>query len=340
MKDAVGRQFGVDLSAVPVDRSPAAALESAGLGATAFTDGRGVHIPARVGSLDSSGGRAVLAHELTHVAQRMAHPGPVPEESSPRGRSLERQAVRVQQAVAAAPAAGVSSALAAAVEAPARLPVRAPGGTPVPSAGRADAGREAPGPRTADPPAAMAGTPPVRTTAAPAAPTGTDRAVAPPVMPLAAAAVATRLPSAPPPTVPTAAGAAAVPAPAAPAAPVARPAPSVDPAAMDAVMSRLGQVEALADELLARQSAPITAHAPGARSMPAPAPAALPVGPVQRICEPGSSSDTHSHHIPPSPKELEKLARLLFPVLRHELRAGLREDRDRSGLLTDMYGTW
>ncbi|HEX5268689.1 MAG TPA: hypothetical protein VFW24_18130, partial [Acidimicrobiales bacterium] len=85
--------------------------------------------------------------------------------------------------------------------------------------------------------------------------------------------------------------------------------------------------------------APITAHAPGAATGAA-APTTVPAGPVQRICEPGSSSDAHSHVVPPSPKELEKLARLLFPVLRHELRAGLREDRDRSGLLTDMYGTW
>jgi hypothetical protein len=346
VKDAVGRQFGVDLSAVPIDRSAAATAESAGLGATAFTDGRGVHIPARVGSLDSSTGRAVLAHELTHVAQRMAHPGPVPAESSPLGRTLERQATRVQQAVAAAPAGGVASALAAAVDAPARLPARPPSGAPVaPSGGRATNGREAPGSRPAALPAAAPAPRPGPVT--PAARLDPGPPVAPVVLSVPGRSTATagapvaasRAASGPGARVAAGPALAAPAAAAAPPAPVARPVPAVEPAVMDAVMSRLGNVEALADQLLARQSAPITAHAPGAATG-AVAPTTVPSGPVQRICEPGSSSDTHSHVVPPSPKELEKLARLLFPILRHELRAGLREDRDRSGLLTDMYGSW
>ena len=60
--------------------------------ARAFTTGQSVVIPANVGSLDSGKGEALLAHELTHVAQRVRFGPNSPDESTPAGRVLESDA--------------------------------------------------------------------------------------------------------------------------------------------------------------------------------------------------------------------------------------------------------
>jgi hypothetical protein len=49
-------------------------------------------IPANVGSLESGPGEALLAHELTHVAQRVRYGPTLPDESAPAGRVLEAEA--------------------------------------------------------------------------------------------------------------------------------------------------------------------------------------------------------------------------------------------------------
>ncbi|HMC38111.1 MAG TPA: DUF4157 domain-containing protein, partial [Acidimicrobiales bacterium] len=95
-RTAVGQRYGLDLSAVPVDRSPQGAAIAHQMGARAFTSDLKVVIPQQVGSLESGPGEALLAHELTHVAQRMRHDGPVPSESSPAGRAMEAEATSAE----------------------------------------------------------------------------------------------------------------------------------------------------------------------------------------------------------------------------------------------------
>jgi hypothetical protein len=92
VRRTVSRRQGVDLTNVPVDRSPRGAAEADRLGARAFTSDRGVVIPPRAGSLSSGEGAALLAHELTHVAQRARHGPNLPPETLPAGQALEAEA--------------------------------------------------------------------------------------------------------------------------------------------------------------------------------------------------------------------------------------------------------
>ncbi|HET6915497.1 MAG TPA: DUF4157 domain-containing protein [Acidimicrobiales bacterium] len=92
----VGSRYGMDLSAVPVDRSPESAGEARNMRARAFTSDRSVVVPRSAGTLESGTGEALLAHELTHVAQRARFGANLPAESTPAGRVLEAEALAVE----------------------------------------------------------------------------------------------------------------------------------------------------------------------------------------------------------------------------------------------------
>jgi hypothetical protein len=93
---AIGQRHGVDLSNVPVDRSPEGASEAYRMRARAFTSDRGIVIPAPIGTLESGPGEALLSHELTHIAQRARYGPNLPDESTPAGRLLEADALATE----------------------------------------------------------------------------------------------------------------------------------------------------------------------------------------------------------------------------------------------------
>ncbi len=97
--DLVQRVTGVGVGDAVIDRSPEVSDRAAAMGAIAFTDRATVHLPAELGDLDSVGTRAVVAHELTHVAQQRVLGSSPPNEDSPEGRELEAQARAVQDYV-------------------------------------------------------------------------------------------------------------------------------------------------------------------------------------------------------------------------------------------------
>ncbi|MGZ7087225.1 MAG: eCIS core domain-containing protein, partial [Ilumatobacteraceae bacterium] len=90
--------LGIDVGDRLVHRGPAVSAEAKAMGAQAFTRDGEVHIADEVGPLDTSSGRATLAHELTHAAQQIAH-GTLPDESSMAGKMMEAHAQRVEQYV-------------------------------------------------------------------------------------------------------------------------------------------------------------------------------------------------------------------------------------------------
>jgi hypothetical protein len=100
----IGQHHGVDLTDVPLDRSPRGASETHRLQARAFTSDRAVVIPPDAGSLETGSGAALLAHELTHVAQRARFGPNLPPEFSPAGRLMEAEALSAELALAPAPA--------------------------------------------------------------------------------------------------------------------------------------------------------------------------------------------------------------------------------------------
>ncbi len=91
-RTAVGQRHNVDLARVRIDRSPQGAAEAFRRQARGFTTDRSVVIPTSAGSLDSGPGEALLAHELTHVAQRVRYGPTLPDESTPAGQVLEAEA--------------------------------------------------------------------------------------------------------------------------------------------------------------------------------------------------------------------------------------------------------
>ncbi len=99
MRTTIGQRHGVDLMAVPVDRSPQSASEARHVQARAFTSDRAVVIPPEAGSLETGPGAALLAHELTHVAQRARLGGSLPAESTPGARLLETEALSAELAL-------------------------------------------------------------------------------------------------------------------------------------------------------------------------------------------------------------------------------------------------
>jgi hypothetical protein len=217
-------------------------------------------IPRRAGSLDSGPGEALLAHELTHVAQR-SRLGSLPPESTRAGQLLEGEATAVEMTLATGASPGPS-------------PLGPPGG-------------------------------------------GTGRS------------------SGAPGTVPAAAPALAL--------PLVTPTPSAP------------DTDALAATILEKMSALST---PGAMSgstevytspwSPSPAPVAI--GPVQRAPESTASIDgppapaaaplEDGSMARPSDEDLSNLSRWLYPLIKYRLKGELREDRERTGLLTNHYGRW
>jgi hypothetical protein len=82
---------------VRVHRGPAATSDAAALDARSFTRGGEIFLPASHGPLDSGTGRALLAHELTHVAQQSRLGSSLPLEHTPHGQSLEAEAVAAER---------------------------------------------------------------------------------------------------------------------------------------------------------------------------------------------------------------------------------------------------
>ena len=88
----VEQRFGVDLSDVRVHRGTESADLVRRLRAQAFTTAGGLHVPLEAGPLERGPGRALLAHELVHVAQQRRLAPDVPTEASAQGQSLETEA--------------------------------------------------------------------------------------------------------------------------------------------------------------------------------------------------------------------------------------------------------
>jgi Domain of unknown function (DUF4157) len=82
---------------VTVHRGADAASLSSALDARSFTHGGEIYLPASHGSISSGQGRSLLAHELTHVAQQRRLGSSLPTESSPRGQTLEADAVAAER---------------------------------------------------------------------------------------------------------------------------------------------------------------------------------------------------------------------------------------------------
>ena len=98
VRTVIGSRHGVDLSGVPVDRTVGAAADARQIGARGFTSPAGVVIPQHIGSLDAGPGGALLAHELTHVAQQVRLGPNLPLEHTPAGRMLEAEALSAEMA--------------------------------------------------------------------------------------------------------------------------------------------------------------------------------------------------------------------------------------------------
>ena len=109
IRSEIGQRHGVDLSSVPLNRSADGDSEASRMRARAFTSDQGIVIPARVGSVETGSGEALLAHELTHVAQRARYGSTLPSESTPVGRLLEAEALVAERTLYPGPS--VSSPL-------------------------------------------------------------------------------------------------------------------------------------------------------------------------------------------------------------------------------------
>lgn len=89
---AVTRSTGIDVSAARIHRGSSSREAAGVLQARAFTSGESVHLPADHGPLDSPRTGALLAHELTHVAQQRKLGRDLPDEATEGGRRLEAEA--------------------------------------------------------------------------------------------------------------------------------------------------------------------------------------------------------------------------------------------------------
>ena len=92
----VQRSTGADLSGVKIHRDTGPVAQR--MQARAFTHDGEIHVPAAQGDLGSGIGRSLVAHELTHVAQQRTLGDARPDESTPGGQALERQAQVVEHA--------------------------------------------------------------------------------------------------------------------------------------------------------------------------------------------------------------------------------------------------
>jgi hypothetical protein len=91
--------LGADFAATPVHRGDDTDQAARQLQAKAFAVGGEVHLPSRHGSTESGDGKAILAHELTHIAQQQRLGSSLPSEDSPEGQRLETEAREVAGAV-------------------------------------------------------------------------------------------------------------------------------------------------------------------------------------------------------------------------------------------------
>lgn len=82
---------------VKVNRDQSAGDLSKSLDARSFTHGGEIFLPASHGPLTSGTGRALLAHELTHVTQQRRLGSSLPDERSPQGRTFEAEAVAAER---------------------------------------------------------------------------------------------------------------------------------------------------------------------------------------------------------------------------------------------------
>lgn len=87
----------MDVSAIPIRRGNAVARAAHSLGARGFTADGIVHIPDHAGSLDSRDAAPLLAHELTHAVQQQRFGAALPSPGSALDRSLENEAVAVEE---------------------------------------------------------------------------------------------------------------------------------------------------------------------------------------------------------------------------------------------------
>lgn len=83
---------------VKIHRDGQASQLSTALDARSFTHGGEIFLPANHGPLTSGTGKALLAHELTHVAQQRRLGSALPAETTPHGKSLEADAVAAERA--------------------------------------------------------------------------------------------------------------------------------------------------------------------------------------------------------------------------------------------------
>lgn len=99
LADMLRRMHGIDVSDVAVDRGPDAGRQAHAIGTRAFTRDGQVAMPLDEGPFERPQTRALLAHELTHVAQQRALGSSLPTEDSAFGLSLEAQAAAVERRV-------------------------------------------------------------------------------------------------------------------------------------------------------------------------------------------------------------------------------------------------
>jgi hypothetical protein len=94
---AVTSATGIDVGDAVIVRSAEVDDRASALGALAFTDGAAVHLPSSAGAIETSSAKALIAHELTHIAQHRRLDGNIPHEDSDIGRSLEFEARSVER---------------------------------------------------------------------------------------------------------------------------------------------------------------------------------------------------------------------------------------------------
>ncbi|WP_405059636.1 DUF4157 domain-containing protein [Kribbella sp. NBC_01505] len=94
---SVGTRWGVELGDVPVVRGRVAGARAKELSVRAFTTRGVVHLPDEAGELTDPGVQALLAHELTHVAQQQLLGADLPAAASAEGQRLEEQAIATEQ---------------------------------------------------------------------------------------------------------------------------------------------------------------------------------------------------------------------------------------------------
>ncbi|MGX7829341.1 eCIS core domain-containing protein [Actinokineospora sp. 24-640] len=92
----VGRAGDVDVAAVPVYRGPAVDAAARARGARAFARADAVFLPDAAGPLTAPKARALVAHELVHVAQQRTR-GRTPDPGTAEGRGMEAEASAVER---------------------------------------------------------------------------------------------------------------------------------------------------------------------------------------------------------------------------------------------------